>query len=171
MSYVVYWTYLGVAAASNADSALHHLNCPRLTSSGGSPTSTSSALRRSRPVPHGAGDLGERRLRQRAFYYTHVFADPKNAAPQSTFLFPVKNGLEVNQGKLPPSELGVKAIAIYRDGCKRTQPLNTSMDQVSGLVPKKAIRRRLPAMGPVDISPIVAWFVLIVIRSLLLAVL
>ncbi len=40
--------------------------------------------------------------------------------------------------------LGLKAIAIYRDGCKRTQPLNTSMDQVSGLIPKKAIRRRLP---------------------------
>jgi len=40
--------------------------------------------------------------------------------------------------------LGLKAIAIYRDGCKRTQPLNTSMDQLSGLIPKKAIRRRLP---------------------------
>jgi ribonucleoside-diphosphate reductase alpha chain len=40
--------------------------------------------------------------------------------------------------------LGLKAIAIYRDGCKRTQPLNTSMDQVSGLIPKKAVRRRLP---------------------------
>jgi ribonucleoside-diphosphate reductase alpha chain len=40
--------------------------------------------------------------------------------------------------------LGLKAIAIYRDGCKRTQPLNTSMDQVTGLVPKKAVRRRLP---------------------------
>ncbi len=40
--------------------------------------------------------------------------------------------------------LGLKAIAIYRDGCKRTQPLNTSLDQLSGLIPKKAIRRRLP---------------------------
>ncbi len=40
--------------------------------------------------------------------------------------------------------LGLKALAIYRDGCKRTQPLNTSMDQVSGLIPKKAVRRRLP---------------------------
>ena len=40
--------------------------------------------------------------------------------------------------------LGLKAIAIYRDGCKRTQPLNTSMDQVTGLIPKKAVRRRLP---------------------------
>jgi ribonucleoside-diphosphate reductase alpha chain len=41
-------------------------------------------------------------------------------------------------------KLGLKAIAIYRDGCKRTQPLNTSIDQVSGLVAKKAVRRRLP---------------------------
>jgi YggT family protein len=33
------------------------------------------------------------------------------------------------------------------------------------------IRRRLPAMGPVDISPIVAWFVLVVLRGILLTVL
>jgi len=40
--------------------------------------------------------------------------------------------------------LGLKSIAIYRDGCKRTQPLNTSLDQLSGSVKQKAIRRRLP---------------------------
>jgi ribonucleoside-diphosphate reductase alpha chain len=42
--------------------------------------------------------------------------------------------------------LGLKAIAIYRDGCKRTQPLNTSRDAVSGerLIPAGARRRRLP---------------------------
>jgi YggT family protein len=33
------------------------------------------------------------------------------------------------------------------------------------------IRRRLPALGPVDVSPIVAWFVLILVRALLLAAL
>lgn len=33
------------------------------------------------------------------------------------------------------------------------------------------IRRRLPALGPVDISPIVAWFVLILARAFLLAAL
>src|SRR5467141_2630582 len=27
-------------------------------------------------------------------------------------------------------QLGLKSIAIYRDGCKRTQPLNTSLDQL-----------------------------------------
>jgi len=40
--------------------------------------------------------------------------------------------------------LGLKAIAIYRDGCKRTQPLNTSLDQSTGQVKQKPIRRRLP---------------------------
>lgn len=40
--------------------------------------------------------------------------------------------------------LGLKAIAIYRDGCKRTQPLNTSLDQLTGAVKQKAVRRRLP---------------------------
>ena len=45
-------------------------------------------------------------------------------------------------------KLGLKSIAVYRDGCKRSQPLNTSLDS-----PKKddvpapeprAVRRRLP---------------------------
>ena len=41
--------------------------------------------------------------------------------------------------------MGLKAIAIYRDGCKRTQPLNTSLDALVGEVAKqKAVRRRLP---------------------------
>ncbi|MEE9187691.1 MAG: vitamin B12-dependent ribonucleotide reductase, partial [Bacteroidota bacterium] len=39
--------------------------------------------------------------------------------------------------------LGLKAIAIYRDGCKRTQPLSTSIEQTAK--PKaKPVRRRLP---------------------------
>ncbi|HUN65646.1 MAG TPA: vitamin B12-dependent ribonucleotide reductase [Bacteroidota bacterium] len=40
--------------------------------------------------------------------------------------------------------LGLKAIAIYRDGCKRTQPLNTSLDEATKNGKRKAIRRRLP---------------------------
>jgi ribonucleoside-diphosphate reductase alpha chain len=47
-------------------------------------------------------------------------------------------------------KLGLKAIAIYRDGCKRTQPLSTSLDtpKTGGAVAQppsaKPARRRLP---------------------------
>ena len=41
--------------------------------------------------------------------------------------------------------MGLKAIAIYRDGCKRTQPLNTSLDELTTTAKVKAVlRRRLP---------------------------
>ena len=40
--------------------------------------------------------------------------------------------------------MGLKAIAIYRDGCKRTQPLNTSLDAFTVAAKQKAVRRRLP---------------------------
>jgi ribonucleoside-diphosphate reductase alpha chain len=40
--------------------------------------------------------------------------------------------------------LGLKALAIYRDGCKRTQPLNTSIDHKGGSNGQRAVRRRLP---------------------------
>ncbi|MBO0690410.1 MAG: vitamin B12-dependent ribonucleotide reductase, partial [Candidatus Dormibacteraeota bacterium] len=45
-------------------------------------------------------------------------------------------------------KLGLKAIAIYRDGCKRSQPLSTSADekkeQKAEVVEGKPYRRRLP---------------------------
>jgi ribonucleoside-diphosphate reductase alpha chain len=48
-------------------------------------------------------------------------------------------------------KLGLKAIAIYRDGCKRTQPLNTSRgaaargsSEPTAAVEVRPIRRRLP---------------------------
>jgi ribonucleoside-diphosphate reductase alpha chain len=46
-------------------------------------------------------------------------------------------------------KLGLKAIAIYRDGCKRTQPLNTSRDEVIEAAPEtiieyRPVRRKLP---------------------------
>jgi ribonucleoside-diphosphate reductase alpha chain len=46
--------------------------------------------------------------------------------------------------------LGVKAVAIYRDGCKRTQPLNTAKTQAkaepaaAAHVEARPVRRRLP---------------------------
>ncbi len=46
-------------------------------------------------------------------------------------------------------KLGLKAVAVYRDGCKRTQPLSTSLDGDKKKEEKKAeirlARRRLPA--------------------------
>jgi ribonucleoside-diphosphate reductase alpha chain len=41
-------------------------------------------------------------------------------------------------------KLGLKAVAVYRDGCKRLQPLNTSKTQAVEKAPEKAARRRLP---------------------------
>jgi ribonucleoside-diphosphate reductase alpha chain len=44
-------------------------------------------------------------------------------------------------------KLGVKAVAIYRDGCKRTQPLNTARAEKAEVVPvveARPVRRRLP---------------------------
>jgi ribonucleoside-diphosphate reductase alpha chain len=48
--------------------------------------------------------------------------------------------------------MGLKAIAVYRDGCKRTQPLNTSNDPTSAVpqvkiervVEYRPVRRKLP---------------------------
>lgn len=42
-------------------------------------------------------------------------------------------------------KLGVKAVALYRDGCKSSQPLNTkSEDKQSGTAPEPHGRRKLP---------------------------
>jgi ribonucleoside-diphosphate reductase alpha chain len=45
-------------------------------------------------------------------------------------------------------KLGLKAIAIYRDGCKRSQPVNTGLDKGAAndvsIIPAGARRRRLP---------------------------
>ena len=52
---------------------------------------------------------------------------------------------EISHAYIEAWRLGLKAIAIYRDGCKRTQPLSTSMDQVTGIpIKSRAVRRRLP---------------------------
>ena len=38
---------------------------------------------------------------------------------------------EVNEIYMEGWKLGLKAIAVYRDGCKRTQPLSTSKTQAT----------------------------------------
>lgn len=63
---------------------------------------------------------------------------------------------DIMQAYIESWKLGLKAVAVYRDGCKRTQPLSTSLDSKkedqpdkAGLAGKKAearpARRRLPA--------------------------
>jgi ribonucleoside-diphosphate reductase alpha chain len=54
---------------------------------------------------------------------------------------------EIAQAYMAGWKLGVKALAIYRDGCKRTQPLNTSAGEAVVATPKP-IRRRLPDERP-----------------------
>src|SRR6059058_861904 len=56
---------------------------------------------------------------------------------------------DIQQTYMESWKLGLKCLAIYRDGCKRSQPLSTSMDKdkkkevVEGGEPK-AVRRKLP---------------------------
>jgi ribonucleoside-diphosphate reductase alpha chain len=50
---------------------------------------------------------------------------------------------DITQAYIEAWKLGLKAIAVYRDGCKRTQPLSTSLETTEK--PKfKPVRRRLP---------------------------
>ncbi|MBI1817556.1 MAG: vitamin B12-dependent ribonucleotide reductase [Deltaproteobacteria bacterium] len=59
---------------------------------------------------------------------------------------------DIAEAYLEGWRLGVKAVAIYRDGCKRTQPLNTARDdkkaamalEVAARQEFRPVRRRLP---------------------------
>jgi ribonucleoside-diphosphate reductase alpha chain len=59
---------------------------------------------------------------------------------------------EIMQAYIQSWKLGAKAISIYRDGSKRTQPLNTSKDKAPGeqiaeaaaSLPRTPVRRKLP---------------------------
>ncbi len=50
---------------------------------------------------------------------------------------------EIMQAYIESWKLGLKAVAIYRDGCKRSQPLSTSSEGGKAKV-HKPVRRRLP---------------------------
>ncbi len=61
---------------------------------------------------------------------------PTSATPQ-----------DIEQAYLEAWRLGLKAIAVYRDGCKRSQPLNTSREdreEKAAVPPERLARRRLP---------------------------
>jgi ribonucleoside-diphosphate reductase alpha chain len=55
---------------------------------------------------------------------------------------------DIQQTYMESWKLGLKCIAIYRDGCKRSQPLSTSMDKekkaAAPEVEYRALRRKLP---------------------------
>ena len=54
---------------------------------------------------------------------------------------------EIQQAYIDSWRLGAKAVSIYRDGCKRTQPLNTSRDKekvAAAAVDPGPRRRKLP---------------------------
>ena len=58
---------------------------------------------------------------------------------------------EIGEAYLEAWRLGLKAVAVYRDGCKRTQPLNTGQDKpkavaaaAPAVVENRPIRWRLP---------------------------
>src|SRR5207253_4664369 len=57
---------------------------------------------------------------------------------------------DIEQTYLESWKLGLKCIAIYRDGCKRSQPLSTSLDKEKKAVAAapdveyRAMRRKLP---------------------------
>jgi len=51
---------------------------------------------------------------------------------------------DIEQAYIEAWKLGLKALAIYRDGSKRSQPLNTSLKQEKQAEPSRPVRRRLP---------------------------
>src|ERR1700674_4248373 len=55
---------------------------------------------------------------------------------------------DIQQTYMESWKLGLKCIAIYRDGCKRSQPLSTSLDkkkeEKAPVVEYRALRRKLP---------------------------
>jgi len=51
---------------------------------------------------------------------------------------------DVMDAYLEGGKLGLKALAIYRDGSKRTQPLSTKVSETEELVEVQPTRRRLP---------------------------
>jgi ribonucleoside-diphosphate reductase alpha chain len=73
-----------------------------------------------------------------------------SGAISKTINMPTAAGVDdIMDAYLEAWRLGVKAVAIYRDGCKRTQPLNTAKQTTAAEVvatgpDRHLVRRRLP---------------------------
>jgi len=72
-----------------------------------------------------------------------------SGAISKTVNLPAEASVEdVKQAYVEGWKLGLKALAIYRDGSKRTQPLNTGKDEpkakVVSLAERRAVRHKLP---------------------------
>ena len=74
-----------------------------------------------------------------------------SGAISKTINMPPESTVEdITEAYLTAWKLGVKAVAIYRDGCKRTQPLNTAKPSAPAAAEApepdyRPVRRRLPA--------------------------
>jgi ribonucleoside-diphosphate reductase alpha chain len=51
---------------------------------------------------------------------------------------------EISNAYLESWRMGLKAVAVYRDGCKRSQPLSTSKEEVPEAAGPRPARRKLP---------------------------
>jgi ribonucleoside-diphosphate reductase alpha chain len=51
---------------------------------------------------------------------------------------------DISNAYLESWRLGLKAVAVYRDGCKRSQPLSTSREEAKAAEAPKPARRKLP---------------------------
>src|SRR4030095_3158943 len=52
---------------------------------------------------------------------------------------------DIEEAYLEAWKLGLKAVAVYRDGCKRSQPLNTSKKKEEAAVPVVPVEPALAA--------------------------
>ena len=91
---------------------------------------------------------GQRSLRPMAHILMMAAVQPylSGAISKTVNVPPEATAEEISGLYLEAWKRGLKAIAVYRDGCKRTQPLNTGLDRVEE---KKAegyqpVRHRLP---------------------------
>ena len=69
---------------------------------------------------------------------------------------------EIEQAYMAGWKLGVKALAIYRDGCKRTQPLTTSAGSAATTAPKPS---RYGGVCPMSAQPLPTNFLLRVMKA------